>query len=103
MCNYSQATLSAERIARIARIAAGSDQKNNIRSIAHECESMHNAVRDASEDYADERLISRCSRVASLIDGLDSISAQACAVLRATVSAAIRRATARALSIECAE
>lgn len=103
MCNYSQATLSAERIARIARITAGSDKKNSIRAIAHECESMHCAVRDTSDDYADERLVTRCTRIASLIDSLDSISAQACAILRATVSAAIRRATARALSIECSE
>ena len=102
MSNYSEATNSAERIARLARIAAGNDKKNSIRAVAHECEAMHHAVRDASEDYADERLVTRCARVAALIDALDAANAQACAILRATVSAAIRRATARAIAAEYA-
>lgn len=100
MCNYSPATLSAERIAKLSRIAA--NKSIDVSHIAHECESMHSAVRDSIEDYSDARLVNRCARIALLINSLDTYASEVCAILSATISAAVKRATARALS-ECAE
>jgi aspartate/glutamate racemase len=102
MSNICQATQSAERIAHAARIVASkATNPNELQLIVNECNAMHHAVCDASDDYADARLIKRCARVAAAIDALDSASAVLFATVRAMVSGAAQRATARAS--ECAE
>lgn len=104
MSNICQATQSAERIAHAARIAASKAANSlDLTPIVNECSAMHYAVCDAPDDYADARLIKRCARVAALIDSLDAASAALFATVRAMVSGAAQRATARALRAECAE
>jgi hypothetical protein len=104
MSNICQATQSAERIAHAARIAASKATNSNaLEPIVQECNSMHYAVCDAPETYADARLIKRCARVACAIDALDSVSAALFATVRAMVSGASKRATARAMVVECGE
>jgi aspartate/glutamate racemase len=104
MSNISQATQSAERIAHAARIAASKAPNSfELEPIVNECNAMHHSVCDASEDYADARLIKRCARVAAAINALDSANAALFATVRAMISGASQRAAARALSAECVE
>ena len=104
MSNICQATQSAERIAHAARIAASrAANSSELEPIVSECNAMQFAVCDAPESYADARLIKRCARVAAAIDSLDSASAALFATVRAMVSGASQRATARAMVAECGE